>query len=456
MRILFSVATLLMTLICFAQNSDIDGIWSGELTVGQNKLGLIFNIGKNATICGMSSPDQGTGEIPGNVDLSGNDIRISISSIAAVFEGKVIGADSIAGTFHQSGYDFPLSLRPGTPKINRPQTPQPPYPYSTEEVCFTNDREDGATLHGTLAYPNNYSTSTPVVVMVTGSGLQNRNEEILEHKPFLVIADYLARNGIASLRYDDRGAGESVAKSDADEPTTESYMHDAEASIAYLRKLNKFGKTGVLGHSEGGMIAFMLGAKGDADFIVSLAAPAFRGDSILLCQNRLMMLQSGLGDTMTEEYCRSLKEIFAYKIAGRDTANYGVAYQTGVFSKLLTKAQATNLPDEAKVNLQDILNSRNKWFKYFIRTDPSEFIAKTKCPVMAINGALDTQVDADNLTEIGRLLPDNDHNLLKEYPRLNHLFQHCTTGRSTEYRRIEETISPDVLSDIVNWIHALK
>ncbi|MDE6320777.1 MAG: lysophospholipase, partial [Muribaculaceae bacterium] len=235
------------------------GTWTGELEVQGMKIPLVLHLGgENPT---MDSPNQGAKGISMQPTMPTNDsIFIKIPAIGATLAGRMEG-DKIVGTFTQRGYELPIILYPGERTIVRPQTPKPPFPYTQEEVSFTNG---DAILKGTLTLPDGYSKDTPVLIMITGSGLQNRDEEIMEHKPFAVIADALARNGIATLRYDDRGYGESTG--DAVNCTTEDLMRDALAGIKLLRQ--RFDKVGVLGHSEGGTIALMLGANKNVDFLV--------------------------------------------------------------------------------------------------------------------------------------------------------------------------------------------
>lgn len=269
------------------------------------------------------------------------------------------------------------------------------------------NENDGATLAGTLTWPVGYDKKQKpmVVLLVTGSGQQNRDEEVFDHKPFLVIADYLARQGIATLRYDDRATGKSVG-GDVANGTTEDFSRDAAAGLDYLRSLKAFDKVGLLGHSEGGAIAFILGAQNKTDFIISLAGPGVKGDTLLAAQSNHILSLSGQPANMTVERYRQLEES------------------------------------------QQLL-----WLRWFNDYDPSENIRHTRCPVLALNGDRDCQVISSlNLTAIKQLLPLSKKNLVKEYPGLNHLFQHCTTGLPTEYGIIEETISTDVLQDIALWI----
>ena len=280
----------------------------------------------------------------------------------------------------------------------------------TEEVMFPN-ATDFATLAGTLTWPVGYDQKQKpiVLLLVSGSGQQNRDEEIFDHKPFLVIADYLARQGIATLRYDDRDTGKSVG-GEVKNATSEDFMRDAAAGLDFLRSRQAFSQVGILGHSEGGLIAFMLGAQKKVDFIVSLAGPGVKGDTLLAAQGNRILSLSGQSADMTVEKYRQEEAVH-------------------------------QLP----------------WLQWFIDYDPSTDIRQTCCPVFALNGDRDCQVISSlNLEAIRRLLPTTKKNLVKEYPELNHLFQHCTTGLPTEYGQIEETISPEVLHDISKWIKSLK
>ena len=381
----------------------ISGTWNGELNAGVQKIPLVLNLTADGK-CTLDSPQQGAKGIPANVDfLSADSLKISISSLNASYAARIENGE-LKGTFTQNGFKLPLSLKPGEPaKANRPQNPKPPYPYETEEVTFTNTKA-GATLAGTLTIPKGGAKC--VLLMVTGSGAQNRDEEVFEHKPFAVIADRLARAGIATLRYDDRATGKSVGGMDPN-ATTKDFAEDATAGIEWLRSTKRFKNIGMLGHSEGGTIAFMLGAQKKLDFIISLAGPAVKGDSILLEQNRLL---------------------------------------AGPAAKDLTIEQLRQMP----------AIKQSPWIQWFIDYDPQPDIAKIKCPVMALNGSKDCQVIArQSLPALRRRLPRNKRNLIKEYEGLNHLFQHCQTGLPTEYATIEETFSEEVLNDIIAWVKKL-
>ena len=405
-KIILSFCLFLSWAGAFAQK-PIEGDWMGKLNLGPQSLTIVLHVNCNAqgeVECILDSPDQGAKGIAVETDYCSSDsISVSLASLALSFQGKLKG-DEIVGTFTQ-GLSFPLILKRGEEKLNRPQNPVAPYPYKTEEVAFKNVA-DGATLVGTLSYPIGYKKGqTPVVLMVTGSGQENRDEEIFDHKPFLVIADYLARHGVATLRYDDRGFGKSTG-GDVEHATTLDFMRDAASGVDFLRTSKQFGKVGILGHSEGGSIAFMLGAKGKVDFVISMAGIGVKGDTALTAQaNKIFEL-------------------------------------TGQSMRFSTHQYRMNA-----------IIKRSPWLNFFIDYDPSADISKTLCPVMAINGSRDIQVISSlNLAGIKAHLKPNPKNIIKEYPLLNHLFQHCKTGNVLEYRMIEETISPEVLEDIVRFI----
>ena len=402
------------------------GTWSGKIEVQGMKLPLVFHLNEeNPT---MDSPDQGARGIPIAVerDATGK-ITIKISSIGATYEGQWTSGE-IVGTFRQWGTSLPLTLVPGEEKVNRPQTPKAPFPYTTEEVSFTNGN---AVLRGTLVLPAGYTKKTPVLIMVTGSGLQNRDEEIFEHKPFAVIADALARAGIATLRYDDRGFGESTG--DIINCTTEDLKNDALSGIRLLRE--RFDKVGVIGHSEGGTIALLLAAEGKADFIVSLAGNVVSGAETLLWQNRIALSGAGVPAETVDTYCKALAEAFETGVAG----NY-------------------DLPEGLKQNLSmAILQLQTPYLKYFLTLDTRPVLGKITCPVLALNGSKDQQVNPDaNLEALRKGLPAATPAQIECVEGLNHLFQPCATGATTEYKEIEVTIAPEVLAKLVEWLSAIS
>ena len=412
--------TILLALVALTGWSQVNpttallGSWSGKLNVGAVSLTLVLHLEQTDgyVTASLDSPDQGAKGIPAYKEfLSDDSLALKVQQIGMTYRARLKN-NKLDGTFTQNGMSLPLVMTKGVAEAKRPQTPKEPYPYATEEVMFRNTT-DLATLVGTLTWPVDYDKNAKqkptVVLMVTGSGQQNRDEELMQHKPFLVIADYLARHGIATLRYDDRATGASVG-GEVKNATSEDFARDATAGLEYLRNTKAFSKIGILGHSEGGLIAFMLAAKKQTDFIVSLAGPGVKGDTLLAAQGNRILSLSGMPADMTVE----------------------------------------------KYRQQDAVQQM-PWLKWFIDYDPSADIAATRCPVFALNGDRDCQViSSQNRTAIERLLPKSKQHLIKEYLGLNHLFQHCTTGLVTEYSEIEETISPEVLSDIVHWINSLK
>lgn len=426
------------------------GFWNGVLSAGGQNINVEFEILEQQVGVVGKMNVQGIKGIPVEVAVAGDTIGLTVKQLGMDYSG-VLASSVVKGTFQQHGVVAELLLYPGRLTVNRPQTPVAPYPYITEEVSFENVAE-GATLTGTISYPVGYSDkqagSVPVVVMVTGSGTQNRDEEIYDHKPFAVIADWLARNGIASLRYDDRGAGGSSKPVEG--ATSLNNAGDAKAAVGYVRGLGKFGKVGVLGHSEGGTIAFMLAGDRIPDFIVSLAGVATSGLDCIVWQNKAQMELMGVPQQIMDDYGKVLTAIYTERIKG------GAIAQGDEFVQRICTSGGLVLPASLVANAITVATMRNEWIDWFVGYNPADAIGKIVCPVMALNGSLDMQVPAEaNLGMLGKLLPANEKHMIKEYPELNHLFQRCTKETSLKYDDIEETISPQVLDDIVAWIGSL-
>lgn len=443
---------------------DLSGSWSGKIPAGPAELTIVFSFEKTDSgefICTMESPDQGKAQFDARIDMLDTDsLSISVPEIGATYNARLVMASqggrpaSAEGIFTQLGAAFPLELTFGRPIIFRPQTPVPPYPYKTEEVCF---RNGDVTLSGTLTWPSGYNDKdkVPAVLMVTGSGHQDRNEEIFSHKPFLVIADYLARHGIATLRYDDRGTGRSTG--DPLSVTMQSNLEDAIAGIHYLDSLGKFGPVGMLGHSEGGSIAFMAGAEGKTGFIISLAGAAVSGKEILVEQNRTALSQAGVPQEVADSYCTLLGKVLEYRAGNIGRIPGPDDNKAGYIVDSLAKNSGISLPAAATENLTAVLSSGDPWIDSFITFRPEDMLGKVRCPVFAANGSLDSQVNAEmNLGALKRELPDNCDTVIREYQGLNHLFQHCKTGNASEYGQIIETFSKDVLKDIAGWIAVIS
>lgn len=456
MKHVFSLLIVMLSFLsAYAQETMREECWSGKMKVGAGELAVSFVIQTQADgkqVGTMNVPAQGAKDVP--VSLLKNDgdsLIISIPKLMAFYKGEKNSADSIRGTFVQSGMVLPLNLHPGAIELRRPQTPVPPFAYTAEEVSFRNEAE-GDELAGTLTYPVGYEKrrrkSVPVVLLVTGSGAQDRDEALFDHKPFLVIADFLARHGIASLRYDDRGVGKSTGPVEG--TTTRNNLADAEAGISYLRSLKKFGKVGVLGHSEGGTIAFMMGANRSVDFLISLAGGAAKGIDVLIGQNKALMKLQGIAPKVIENYASALRILFTDRVNKKEITD---AHQ---YVADLCRDNKLTLPYAFQANLEKCVTAGGEWLTWFLGYDPAEAIKKVTCPVMAVNGNRDMQVlSADNLPVIRENLPANKKSLIKEYDGLNHLFQHCTPATSLNYGTIEETISEEVLCDIVEFVTAI-
>lgn len=416
---------------CIKSVNAQSGSWAGELSVMGTKLPLVFHFDKGS--CTIDSPKQGAKGIPAEwVYEENGDVNVNIPSIRATYKGKYDGKE-IKGTFTQSGMGFQLDLSHDETAASgpkRPQTPVAPFPYTTEEVTCTFGQY---TLHGTLSLPEDFTSETPLVIMVTGSGMQNRDEEILCHKPFAVIADALARNGIASLRYDDCGYGDKSFNSE--EYTIHDHAKDAESWVKLLSK--RFKNIGVLGHSEGGTIALILAEEGKVGFAISLAGVAVSGSETLKKQNEQILIGSGVPTNIANDYGKALDKIYANIIEGKN----------------IDQSVYSEVPDMMKPNMDKLIKELSTpYFKDFLSTDVSKNLSKVKCPVLALGGKKDIQVDCQsNLDAIDKGLNHSQHKVVA-FDGLNHLFQHCQTGMPNEYGEIEETISPEVLTTIIDWI----
>ena len=428
MRIkLFFIAAILCLMASVAKAQK--GSWSGELNIQGIKLPLVFNFTDDG--CTIDSPSQGAKGIKAEKSITPEGkLKVTAGMIGASFEGTM-EEQTITGTFTQNGMSLPLTLKPGEQKNNRPQTPVPPFPYITEEVTFSNG---DITLNGTLTLPEGWDKNTKAVVMVTGSGQQNRDEEIFDHKPFAVIADALARKGIASLRYDDRGWGNKAIR--FTDFTTDDFKQDAAAGIDLLRR--KFKTVGVIGHSEGGTIALMLASEGKTDFVVSLAGMTISGKQTLLNQNIDALRSIGLQEETVKKYSEVISDIFDKVAEGQDIDEYLKGAENMENFKPII--------DQAKKLLT------SPYMRHFITKDIHNSLPNIKCPVLALNGKKDTQVEyKQNLEVLENGLTNCSHETIA-YDNLNHLFQHCTNGSIVEYHQIEETISQEVLDKIISWI----
>lgn len=462
MLLLFGVVC--MTFGALAQ--DITGEWNGVLSVQGMKLRLVFHVvktdaGYTAT---MDSPDQGAKGIPmTSARFENNVLTLEHNLAQIVYAGTVDATDSIAGKFTQAGQSFPLTLRrkvTAIEKTRRQQEPVPPFPYASEEVTFVNAKEN-IRLAGTFTFPKG-KAPLATVVLISGSGPQNRDEELMGHKPFLVLSDYLTRNGIAVLRFDDRGCFASEGNFAA--ATSNEFATDVEAAVAYLKtrkEVNK-GKIGLMGHSEGGLIAPMVAVRNkDVNFIVLMAGPGIRGSEIMLRQQALIGRANGVKEEDLKQTIELNTAVFKMvdEIADTDTLRVKISNYMRGQSKTVA-ALATNDAKKTEEMIESQLEQLlSPWMLNFIRYNPSTALEKVKCPVLAINGSKDLQVPSEvNLNAIETALnkAKNKNFVIKELAGLNHLFQECKTGSPNEYAGIEQTISPSALEVITQWIGGLK
>lgn len=398
----------LMTAGLSSHAQNFDGSWTGKLKAGAQEFTIEAKVNQAQQSVSASIANMGSAAVPLTVSfLSGDSISVAYSPLDIAYQGKREG-DVVKGVFVQHGIRLPMELKRGEVTYNRPQNPAQPYPYQTEEVTFDN-KTAGVTLAGTLTYPVGYKAGSkvPVVLMVTGSGPENRDEELFHHKPFLVIADYLARHGIASLRYDDRGTAKSSGNYAT--ATTTDFAADAEAGLNCLRLMKKFSKVGLLGHSEGGLIGYMLGSKGKTDFIVSLAGPACKIDTMLMVQLNSLARVQGYNGQLVKDVATARQ------------------YMT--------------------------INDKSAWMKAFIDMDATPYVKATTCPVLALAGDRDLNVPVSiNNPSLEANLKKQPKTKIKVYPGLSHLFQHSATGNPMDAAKIDETIAPEVLTDIAEWI----
>jgi uncharacterized protein len=445
-----------------AKPSDIDGTWMGTIDLGV-KLRVVFHIaatpeGLTAT---LDSPDQGANGIPTtSVTRDGSSLKIEIQKISGTFEGKIAadpssanpssaGPSSIDGTFTQLGSAHPLVLKrvkdQAELELKRPQNPVKPYPYHDEDVSYDN-KVQNVTLAATLTIPQGKGPF-PAVVLITGSGPQDRDETLLGHKPFLVLSDYLTRHGVAVLRADDRGIAKSTG--DFKTATTADFATDTEAGIAYLKTRAEVDphKIGLIGHSEGGVIAPMIAARNkDVAFIVMMAGTGVPGDEVIAAQSEAIAVASGKDPAEAAKNATKEREMLKLVETEKD--------ETVLDKELTEKMKASGDVPEAQIGLQ-IEQLTSPWFRYFLTYDPATALRKVTCPVLALNGSLDKQVlPSQNLPPIRKALAEsgNQHVEVDELPGLNHLFQTAKTGSPSEYSQIEETISPLALEKISIWI----
>ena len=438
----------------------VAGVWSGRLQTGAVSLRLVLRtlaseLGTVTAV--LDSPDQGAVGMPLDaLRIDGNSVRFALNRLSASYEGTLDAAGAtIAGTFTQSGAQLPLSFAKGeSVAANRPQMPQRPFPYREEEVTYRNERA-GIAFAGTLTLPVS-GAPFPAAILLTGSGPQDRDETIAGHKPFLVLADYLTRRGIAVLRSDDRGVGGSQAGSADD--TSADFATDALAAAEYLQGRADIDdeRIGLIGHSEGGLVAAIAAAESaDLAFVVMLAGTGTTGDEVLHAQTEFMLRQSGASDAVIAALRSVRTQIF--EIVKADSTVPLADRFGAVRADLVAELRDGGFPEQTAVAQVDALirSFANEWFRYFLRFDPANTLRQVRAPVLALGGERDFQVPArDNLPAIEAALRagGNADYTVRELPELNHLFQTSRTGAASEYAEIEETFDPDALALVGDWV----
>lgn len=461
-KLILTFLLIVGSLQAFGQpaSDQIAGSWQGELM----GLRLVFQItvDENDTYkASLDSPDQGQMDIPlGEVRLTDDSLRIEAPIVNGFYSGKLMSDSTIHGIWNQGGRNFNLNLEKQTVAIvlNRPQEPKAPFPYREEEVRFQNTAE-GFALGGTLTLPQGEGPF-PVALLVSGSGSQNRDEEIFGHKPFKLIADQLTRSGIAVLRYDDRGVGASGGN--AAGSTTRDLAGDARSGIDYLlgREDINHSEIGIIGHSEGAMIAMMLASSHkDIAFIISLAGPGVDGKTILLEQSDYINRASGVDSSILDDNRAVMTEVYDIMIANESYELWEqevVKFTSEFYSEKSSYSYSEEEIERIKENLLgSIPESAYAWMRYFVTFDPTALFSSIKCPVFALNGEKDCQVLAEkNIDAIkkGLLSAGNTKSKTMILPGLNHLFQNCETGLLNEYGIIEETFDQKTLEIIREWI----
>lgn len=452
-----------MILGYFLNAQEITGDWNGILEVQGTKLRLVIHIHKEGgkLSATMDSPDQGANGLPvQSIEFEASTLTIKMPNLGMEYTATLNQEGTeFKGMFKQSGLSLPLNLnrkKLAAPLVNRPQHPTAPFPYHAEEVTFKNASAN-ITLAGTLTLPQKAGVF-PVVILISGSGPQNRDEELFKHKPFLVIADHLTKKGIGVLRFDDRGVGQS--EGDFNSATSKDFASDVQAGIEYLktRKEIKKDQIGLVGHSEGGLIAPMVAVdNSDVAFIVMMAGPGVSGEEILVLQQELINRAGGLSKQKIAFHTKITQKVFEllkqYKDSKKIKEEIDNFYKKELSS--LTEDEKKEFDGAAPFAITQLDRLTSPWFRFFLSHQPKDALEKVKCPVLAINGAKDLQVDVEqNFPAIEKALKKagNTDFTMKKLSNLNHLFQTTETGSPSEYGQLEETFSPKALEEISSWI----
>ena len=437
----------------FAQDTVV-GTWSGQLEIQGMELRVVFHVeqGDGGLTATMDSPDQGATEIPvSDVTVVGDSVTLAVDRIAGAYEGVLVeDSAKIKGTWTQGGQSFPLALTPAdeadTALPPRPQHPEPPSPYAVDSVTFRN-ASAGLTLAGTLTRPEGEGPH-PAVVLVSGSGPQDRNSEVFSHKLFHVLADHLTRQGIAVLRYDERGVGASGGTFDG--ATSEDFATDVAAAVRFLRSRSEIDAdaVGLLGMSEGGLVAPMVHTRFEpVDFLVLMAGPSVPGYDILVEQTARIAAAQGTPSGAVD----SIRSVQRRTLEGVATAPDSAAAAEHLRSVLEEEGVE---PDRIQAQIDQ---ATDPWFRFFVRYDPAPTLRQVDVPVLALYGSKDLQVppkqNAPPMRTALRESPSRDATV-RVLDGLNHLFQPAETGLPTEYAQIETTMAPRALRVVSSWIRA--
>lgn len=457
------LTTIILCLMTFTianlKAQTITGEWNGILDAMGNQVSLVFHIEKTETgyTAQFDSPDQGAMGLPFNeAKYIDGQLTLQAKNIGALYEGE-LDADVLTGIWHQGGQTFELNMyrhKVEKKKYQRPQEPERPFPYLEEEVTFEN-KQDAVTLAGTLTIPNKDGTF-PAVILISGSGPQNRNEEVFTHKPFLVLADYLTRQGMAVLRYDDRGTAESTG--DFASATSQDFATDVISAIKFLKQRDEVDNRyiGLIGHSEGGLIApIVVNHSNDVSFVVLLAGTGVPGKVISKMQGRTLLDTDVKDRDAYNGFIDKTIEIASSTLA-IDAKKEALTQHYQNSKDVLNDLLPEGIDFDAFV-MQQIEGSLRPWSQFFFTHDPADELRNVTIPVLSLIGMNDVQVPPEmNHPPIQQALEaaGNTDFTLKELPGLNHMFQESKTGSMMEYAKIEQTFSPDALMVISDWIKA--
>jgi uncharacterized protein len=440
--------------------ANVTGHWEGAIKLPGVDLQIMLDFDRTSDgdwIGTVDIPMQGAKGLPlSDIVINGDRVDFAISGVPGtpLFKGRANGK-KIEGDFSQNGQTFPFSIgREALPKPKRPQEPKPPFPYKAEEVTYQNG---DVTFAGTLTIPEG-TGPFPAALLITGSGPQNRDEEIFGHKPFAVLADFLSRAGIAVLRVDDRGMGGSTGKSPT--VTTEDFAGDAQAGVTFLRTRPEVDrkKIGLIGHSEGGIIAPLVASRSkDVAFIVLLAGTGVPGRDVLLKQTEMVSRAEGMNEEVLKAELAEMRVALDLLVAGADSTAIRAKLEETASGLLAAAPESDKAGIEATARgfRAQLGSMTSPWFRNFVTYDPRPTLRKVKVPVLALNGERDLQVPPEqNLPEIEKALRDakNKDVTIKKMPGLNHLLQPAKTGAISEYATIETTMDPSALEAVRDWI----